>query len=54
VQKGYLARLSLAGDLLLLVEGGSDDDAPAVTVLNLKAERVVATFRSAASALLAP
>jgi hypothetical protein len=54
VQKGYLARLSLAGDSLLLVEGGSDDDPAKVTLLDLKAEKVAATLRSTAAELFSP
>jgi len=54
VQRGSAARISLVSDLLLLVEGGSDDDAPKVTVLDLTAEKVVATFRSTSAELFAP
>ena len=54
MQRGYAARISLAGDLLLLTEADSDDDPPKVTVLDLGAEKVVATFRSAAAELFAP
>lgn len=53
IQRAYATRLNLAGDLLLIVEGASDD-APKVTLLDLKAEKVVASFRSAEAELLAP
>ena len=51
VQRGDLAHLSLAGDILLLTVPDSDDEAPRNLVLDLQAQKLLAEFRSPAAAL---
>jgi hypothetical protein len=51
VRRGDRARVSLAGDVLLITEADSDDDPPKTTVLDLGAQGVLAEFRSPQAAL---